>query len=316
MPPFPKPSFAYDYSLAPEIQRLRLHKTARGIPDRSAGTLLLATWNIANLGVQQRREKDRRLLAEILSWFDIVAIQEVNSNWTHLRDIELNLLGAPYRVLVSDAAGNNERMAFLYDASKVSPLQLVGEVAFPPSEYAKVKSSGIGGQFKGFDRTPYFATFACGSFTFTLANVHLYYGSESKKDMDRRTLETLAVARWAARESTTSYSFTRDIIALGDFNMPKAAPGDPIYKALTSRGLELPLHSSEVGSAIASDNHYDQIAFFPGNTKNDFTGLKGVFDFDKVVFPDLWQAHQKNFFAYARYFVSDHRPMWTQFRTT
>jgi hypothetical protein len=39
---------------------------------------------------------------------------------------------------------------------------------------------------------------------------------------------------------------------------------DAIIGALTSKGLELPAHASEVGSNLASDKHYDQIAFFPG----------------------------------------------------
>ena len=37
---------------------------------------------------------------------------------------------------------------------------------------------------------------------------------------------------------------------LADFNMPKADPADPIYKALTKKGLQVPAHSSQVGSTI------------------------------------------------------------------
>ena len=314
MPPFPKPQFAYDYNANAQIQALRQHKQVRAIPAKSAGTLLLATWNIANFGVQQRRDKDRQLIAEILSWFDIVAIQEVNVNWTHLLDIQHGQLEDKFRLLVSDAAGNNERMAFLYDAVKVKPLEMVGEISFPPAEYDKVKLPGISRKFDGFDRNPYFATFEAGKFSFTLANAHLFYGSEKKQDVERRALETFAVARWADREAKSSYCFTRDIIALGDFNMPKAQPGDPIYKALTAKGLELPGHSTQMGSSIASDSQYDQIAFFPGETKNDFTGQKGVFDFDATLFADLWQQSQSQFKTFTKYYISDHRPMWAEFR--
>jgi hypothetical protein len=96
--------------------------------------------------------------------------------------------------------------------------------------------------------------------------------------------------------------------------MPKAVPGDPIYKALTARGLELSDHTAQIGSNLAGDMYYDQVAFFPGPTKTAFTNNKGVFDFDKVVFPDLWQASHKDFFAYTRYYLSDHRPVWVEFR--
>ena len=49
------------------------------------------------------------------------------------------------------------------------------------------------------------------------------------------------------------------MIALGDFNMPKPwrDGGNIVYDALTSAGLVTPPHSSEIGSAIASDNQYD-----------------------------------------------------------
>jgi hypothetical protein len=75
-----------------------------------------------------------------------------------------------------------------------------------------------------------------------------------------------------------------------------------------------PPHSSEIGSAIASDNHYDQVAMFPGTTMNCFVQV-GVFDYDKVIFPDLWQNHSESVFkGYLRYYMSDHRPLWVQMR--
>ena len=41
---------------------------------------------------------------------------------------------------------------------------------------------------------------------------------------------------------------------------------------------------------------------------------KGVFDYDAVIFSDLWKdgTNLKNFKAYLRYYLSDHRPMWVQ----
>ena len=107
---------------------------------------------------------------------------------------------------------------------------------------------------------------------------------------------------------------TRELVAMGDFNMPKIQPGDPIFDALTRLGLEIPNHSTQIASSIASDANYHQVAFFPGTTRNCFTGRKGVFDFDTVVFPTLWQdgANGKDFKAYLRYYLSDHRPMWVE----
>ena len=106
---------------------------------------------------------------------------------------------------------------------------------------------------------------------------------------------------------------------LGDFNLPKAAPGDRIFDALVALGLEVPPHSSQIASAIASDNQYDQIAFFPGPTMTRFTGACNVFDFDGALFQNLWNdpnRTESQFRQYVRFHLSDHRPLWAQFNTT
>src|SRR4051812_8303812 len=119
MPPFKKPAFDADFPVdaAREIKALRAHAKARGVPKRSADKLLIATWNIANLGVQGRGEADYAVLAEMLSWFDLVAIQETNDNLSGLQAIMTNL-PSTRRILVSEAGGNMERGAFLYDSRK------------------------------------------------------------------------------------------------------------------------------------------------------------------------------------------------------
>ena len=313
MPVFPKPKFPFDYNVNVEVAHLRQHKQTRHVPDRTADTLLVATWNLANLGAQERRDQDRSLIAEVLSWFDLIAIQECRENFSDLFDLQFKL-GQDYKVLMSDASGNNERLSFLYDSRKLSALEEIGEIAFPPSEYKNIKLPGVGQQFLGFDRTPYLVSFAAGRTSLVFINVHLFFGDDKPESMERRSLETFALARWASLRQKSRFSFTRELVALGDFNMPKSEPGDPIYNALTKLGLEVPEHSTQIASAIAADANYDQIAFLPGTTKDCFTGQKGVFDYDAVIFPDLWQngSNAMNFKSYLRYYISDHRPMWVQ----
>jgi len=314
MPVFPKPKFAFVYDLNAEVGRLRKHKKARAIPRREPGKLLVATWNVANLGAQARRDQDLSIIAEVISWFDIVAVQECREDFGDLFDIHQKLPKS-FRIVMSDASGNNERMAFVFDSRKLSVLEEVGEIAFPPSRYKSIKLPGIDAQFNGFDRTPYLAAFSVGNTSMMFVNVHLYYGDETPASIARRSLETFAVAKWADSRKRSPYSFTRELVALGDFNMPKCQPGDPIYSALTKLGLDLPEHSTQIASSISSDFNYDQIAFFPETTKSHFTGLKGVFDYDAAIFPGLWEdgTNTKNFKAYLRYYISDHRPMWIQF---
>lgn len=317
MPAFEKPAFEYDYHVEAQLSALREYrdtKPGRAIPAKRDDHLLLATWNIANLGLQEREARDYRLLAEMVSWFDLVAIQEVNDDLAGLRALMAQLPDA-YRVLFSDRAGNQERLAFVYDATRVTLLEKVGEIAVAPSAQRYIRLPGTEQRFRGFDRNPYMAAFRSGDWTFLLVNVHLYFGSDSTRSKNRRSLEAYAVGRWADLRRKSDHAYTRDIIALGDFNLPKVEPGDPIYEALTRRGLHVPAHSTEIGSSIATDSHYDQIAFFPGETGSDFV-RSGVFDFDGALFEHLWETRsRRDFMAFMRYFISDHRLLWAQFST-
>jgi len=316
MPSFPKPSFEFNYHTAVEISRLRAYRDTepgRQIPAKASNRLLIATWNIANLGAQERRDKDYRVLAEIISWFDIVAVQESKDDLRGLRAIQAHLPG--WAALFSDRGGNDERMVFLYDRAKVSLREKVGEIGVAPNEIKNIKLPGITRQFAGFDRSPYLAAFAAGSFQFLLVNVHLFFGSPAKADIERRALEAFAVARWADLRTKDKDAYVTDIIALGDFNLPKVEPGDPIYSVLRSRGLERPPHSTKIAASISTDSEYDQIMFFPGATDQDFTGNIGVFDFDGAIFRGIWDAYTPGQFrSYVRYFISDHRPLWAEFR--
>ena len=145
---------------------------------------------------------------------------------------------------------------------------MVGEIAIPPADHRYIRLDTDSPPFDGFDRNPYLAAFTAGQFTFVLVNVHLYFGSDdAPADIARRRVETYAVGRWADLRRDSDYAYTPNIIALGDFNMPQAEWGDPIYEALVNRGLYIPPRSTEVGGTnLAGDRHYDQIAFFPGPT--------------------------------------------------
>jgi endonuclease/exonuclease/phosphatase family metal-dependent hydrolase len=320
LPAFRKPTFTYDYDVAAELKALRDYpkqpsKEDRAVPAKANNRLLLATWNIANLGVQQRREKDYQLIAEILGWFDLAAIQETNANLDGLRGIQ-TLLPKRYKVLFSDPGGNNERFAFLYDSDKVTPREEIGEVTIPPKDLASVHLPDVKQQFAGFDRNPYLVAFKAGKLDLALADVHLYFGDEGKETgIDRRCLEAYAVARWAELRHRDDDAYTKEVLALGDFNLPVRDESNPVFQALTRKGLHLPEHATKVGgSNLNDDAQYDQMAVFPGPTE-DAIVVSGVFDFDGAVFRDLWgetKAQQSKFRSYVKYYLSDHRPLWAQ----
>jgi hypothetical protein len=105
MPSFPKPKFAYTVDVNAEIARLRAHKQERVVPKKSANRLLLATWNIANFGEHQREDEHPQLITEVLSWFDVVAVQGAKESFGPLEDL-LHLMGSPYSYVMSDIPGS------------------------------------------------------------------------------------------------------------------------------------------------------------------------------------------------------------------
>lgn len=314
MPSFPRPTFTHDVNLAKEIKAIRTYRDSKPtikIPASNPTNLLLATWNIANLGEQEREESHLKIIAEIISWFDIVAVQEIKDNSLQFQEI-VKLLGTKYRFIFSDASGNNERMAFIYNCKKVTVLNEVAELAIPPAEFRHIKLPGIKESFSGFDRSPFLVSFITKNFRFSLLNVHLYFGDDKEvASINRRCLEAFCIGRWADLRSKGKYSYTSTVFALGDFNLPMVDEKDPVYKALLSRGLQLPDHTSKIFSNLNDDKAYDQIAFLPGMKSKVLN--HGIYPFDNAVFADIYtKKTAAEFRSYIRYFLSDHRPMWME----
>jgi len=312
MPEFAKPSdFSFEVDGDLELRALREHRTARAIPRKADERLLIATWNVANFEVQDREPAHLDLIAEIVGWFDLVALQEVRDDLSGLRALR-ERLPEDWALLFSEASGNDERQAFAFDTAKTTIGEKVGKLTIPPT---RLEDAG-GESFRGFDRTPYLASFDAGALTLLLANVHSFFGGSNKKDIGRRAAETRAIAWWCDRRSDDPHAYTRDILALGDFNLPRAEAGDPIYDELTRRGLRLPEHQTKIGTTIAGDSHYDQVTYVPEHTGQDLTGEGGVVDFDSVLFRKLWEERgERDFDAYTRWAISDHRPLWIELAT-
>lgn len=320
MPPFPKPDFSFQFDPLVEIDAIkewRDTKEGRAIPSKQTGKFLLGSWNIANLGdpKQVRDEGDIQIIAEILQWFDVTAVQEVKENLRDLRRV-LRAMPANFKTVFSDMAGNNERMVFIYDSTRVERLELAGEIAVPQGSHRYIRLPGIEQKFSGFDRNPFAVAFRSGESVFTVVNAHLFFGSKSKASENRRALESYALGRWADLRMKRGDAYSGNTIVIGDLNMPAAEPGDPIYDALAERGLQVPAHQTRIGTTITEGKQYDQLAFFPGDAGKAFL-QKGVFDFDGAVFSGLWNDRSEaEFEAFVRYHISDHRPIWAQFNTT
>ena len=113
VPPFCRPkSFSYNFNKKKEInaiRKLQRKEIPYGISKPEKNQLLIGSWNIANFDVQERTNSCHDLIAEIIRPFDIIAIQEVNSNMKSLNKI-MKILKKTHACIFSDTGGNKERM--------------------------------------------------------------------------------------------------------------------------------------------------------------------------------------------------------------
>lgn len=342
--PFKSPDPKHTYNFTKEKGAITRHFTKREVPKSTNGRLLLASWNIANLGAQGRTLNAKKLIAHILKRFDLVAVQEVNDEFrTFARIVEM--MGRKYEFIMSDTAGNNERLAYVYRADKVVPNNLFGELALRPREYPKrtvkvrwTDANGINRidkftnlRFVPFDRNPYIGSFSSGKFDFVLANVHLYFGKfqnskkkDERKKYARRVLEIHALARWADRRKNKATTYDKDIILIGGMNVPEMKKTESTYKELINYGWRPADYTSKTaGSNLGNDKTYDQMVFAPTIPKTRIKA-QGVFDFDKAVFKPLWEKLLSQnterttiglFNRYMKHHISDHRPLWVELDT-
>ncbi|PWW01984.1 hypothetical protein DFR52_102649 [Hoeflea marina] len=105
--------------------------------DRIA-TLRIGTWNIREFGNTKYGGRDTYeplyYMAEILSNFDIAAIQEVRDNMREFLDLR-QILGPDWDYIATDVtdggAGNGERMVFLFNRNRVRFRHIAGELTLP-----------------------------------------------------------------------------------------------------------------------------------------------------------------------------------------
>ncbi len=307
--------------IAEELRALEadLEKT---IPSKKLDhNILIATWNIRAFGdlteqwAEVTEESPKRNLhallciIEIVSRFDVIAIQEVRGNLKCLRHM-LKVLGPHWSFVMTDVtkgdAGNNERMAFLFDTRKVNLSGLACELVVP-EDY----DIGTDAFTRQFARTPYAVAFESAGHTFILVTLHVLYG-EGPED---RLPELKATAKWLADWAEEEDAWDHDLIALGDFNIDRI--DDPLYKAFTSTGLYTPPDLNAIPRTIFSDpgeedeeKYYDQIAWFTNERGEPRLSMRygsaGGFDFTKTVMTSMSEQSLS-------WRMSDHFPLWVEF---
>jgi hypothetical protein len=281
--------------------------------------LLVGTWNLRAFGgvtEKWRAEEDDeplrdlfdiRCIAEVVSRFDVVAIQEIRGNLTALQML-LAALGPNWATIMTDVtrgkAGNNERMAFVFDVRRVKPSGLAGELVVAIETETTVAPKTLDRQFA---RTPYAVSFAGEGTQLTLVTLHVLSGKEPA-----RAEELVEIARWLAGWAKHELSWNQNLIALGDFNIDRR--GDPLFDAFTSTGIRPAPELNEVPRTIFGDpgaaKFYDQIAWFVEKGKGPVLSLSsttaGSFDFVPVLRGEL----EKTTLSWK---ITDHYPLWAEF---
>ncbi len=291
-----------DTALGLRVLRRRIAKA--DIPSSKLDeSINIATWNIREFGRRRRMETSIHFIAEILNQFDLIAVTEVRDNLADLART-LKVLGPYWRAVfsdyIADAGGNKERVAYVYDKRAVAFTGLAAEADSPRRKDKKTKEYL---PTISWWRKPYIASFRAGSFDFILVTAHIRWGAGAKG----RIAPLRLLAEWVDKRRKERHTFDKDIIVMGDFNIP--AIGDNLYRAVTGKGLRMPkalfgLH----GSNLARNKRYDQILHVP-TLDGVFTNEGGVLDFYVNSFRPLYREVSKTK-RELTYELSDHLPLW------
>lgn len=318
------------------IKLLELRKKLREeIPNRTLkDTLLIATWNIRDFdkpSFGERLEESYYYIAEIISHFDIVAIQEVYKELSALERV-IEILGSKWQKIFTDETigdkGNDERMAFLYDTRKVTFEGLASEMVLPPIKDQDGNLKNV----SQLARTPFMVGFRAGWTKFILTTVHILWG-ENEANSPERVQEIREVAQFLKSRVNDEYTWSKNLILLGDFNI--FGLNDDTFQEIIKAGFSIPQELLDFRSNAKQTRRYDQIALIERPHHIELTGKAGVFNYYDVVFKDTPEEKEtymefmteyerkkdgtarsekskKNYYQtyWRTHQMSDHLPMW------
>jgi endonuclease/exonuclease/phosphatase family metal-dependent hydrolase len=301
-----EPSILDDPPPAVQEDLAALRELLRPVPAKQLErNLLIATWNIRELGKVARTWSQPegespardlhaiRCIGEIISRFDVVAIQEVQRDIGALQ-VLMKWLGSDWGFTMTDvtrgARAGSERLAFIFDTRRVRPSGLAAELVLSEEDMRGTDPQRLHQQLA---RTPYSVAFYAKGHTFVLTTVHIRWGREAERGPEIR-----AVAEWLDRSRREIDSAGHDLFALGDWNI--AEIGDDNHAALTATGLRVPLELAPVDEPA-----YDQIAWFPRTLRLRYTSRAGRVRWKGTILRD----HDPTGVTYR---ISDHTPLWVE----
>ncbi len=314
---------AHRLHVSQRLRALRAQMKHEVTDKTSENDLRLATWNLMRFGDGGGywRNTDALLyIAEIIDHFDLVALQEINSNLEQLHELIKYYLGKEWDYIVTDTAagslGNDERMAFLYRKGKVEFTRLAGEIVLPDGQ-SIIGSSGVDfpdlfNRNQQFARSPFVVGFRCGWLDVKICTVHIYYGSTPKRPFwmsdsqyddlkddymevrkseirelakffaKRQKSERSAELKWLKSKGWDTIQSKSNYILLGDFNI--ISPEHETMQALLASGFNSPDGMDKLHTNLGKTKaFYDQIVYKFGD-KRVRHRISGAVDFRKSVF--------------------------------
>ena len=178
--------------------------------------ILLASWNIKQFGFLKNRIPDSYFyIAEIISSFDLIAIQELKGG-LHDLNLLMKLLGKDWKYIINDVTegdeGNDERFAYLYDSRRISFSGLAGEIVLWKDLFETEK------EVIQLKRTPYITGFKAGWKSFALINLHLQPNDDDKSKQFRKKEVELLMNLINAKVKSKNL-WTENLVLIGDFNL-------------------------------------------------------------------------------------------------
>jgi len=297
--------------------------------------LLVASWNIKEFGhTKQRLSEAYFYIAETISRFDLVAVQEVKSTLKDL-DIVMRILGSDWDYLINDITsgddGNSERSAFIFNSKRVRLSGLAGEIVLWPEITA-------GSSLKQLKRTPYITGFKAGWKSFAMICLHLHPG-DNPDDVTYRKEEVRLLLK--ALDEKTKEHWTRNLILCGDFNLYKSKD-DPTVSLIQQAGYSeidgIKGKDTNVSKTQAYDRLFVRRSSYFAVVNEQGSDVGGVFNPFDFIFQQNEHAQYKQQMidvyggskdlendagALEKYFmqtwrrnqISDHLPIWFELLT-
>lgn len=319
---------------AERLVALRQKLRAEVIERAGRNSLLLATWNLRDfdsnrLGHGPRLRESFYYIAEIISTFDLVALQEVDRNLDGLETL-LAILGPEWDYIATEAVesrpGAGDRVAFIYRQSKLIFRKIAGEMVLPGGQRIAPLGEEGDGDGLAFTRGPFLAAFqAAGGFNFNLCTLHLRYDGMKAAQLDRQSHRLESIARYVKSRQDAD---REDYILLGDFGI--GAPSDLFARTLERSGFYVPEAITRRRTRFDPEHYYDQIAFRAVEDRVELAGSGAFRPFDAVfrdndddfgayreLMPmdkadDLWNGGPQGYYAkqWRTWQISDHDLLW------